>query len=95
MAAQQSAKVIPVNVVKHFVTPADNCLPSHEQHVIYQCHGAFGDPDCICSYLKVLIRRATARLQLERPAAALEDAVAVLSVEPNHREALRLEVKHC
>ena len=39
------------------------------------------------------MRRAAARLQLGQPAAALEDAVAVLSIDDSHLEALRLEVK--
>ena len=44
-----------------------------------------------CRYDKVRLRRASAYLQLGRPAAALEDAVVVSSSEPGHKEALLLE----
>ncbi|KAK9839338.1 hypothetical protein WJX84_003344 [Apatococcus fuscideae] len=42
-------------------------------------------------YNKVRIRRASANMQLNNPAAALEDAMVVTSSKPGHKEALRLE----
>ncbi len=39
------------------------------------------------------MRRASARLQLNRPAAALEDAMAVLSIDPSHAEAFSFGVR--